>query len=205
MVHFSLSAHSSLALFHHRTSRSTLQTKVCEEKILVLSRTRMCAPMMLIQRQATHQSFLSSTECVIQGTQQIYVVALWYWGAALAKAQGTVSVVANLTSYSIRPKLALHIFEPSGASMANRHSDPGLLHRHMDLVPLHILPPVEKPFMGAARICHGTGCPSLGPDALEHLEYGSVSALDGSTNRKWSGRAVIVVVVGSAGRGTGLR
>ena len=37
--------------------------------------------------------------CVIQGTQQIYVVALWYWGAALAKAQGTVSVVANLNSY----------------------------------------------------------------------------------------------------------
>ena len=37
--------------------------------------------------------------CVIQGTQQIYVVALWYWGAALAKAQGTVSVVANLNAY----------------------------------------------------------------------------------------------------------
>lgn len=37
--------------------------------------------------------------CVIQGTQQIYVVALWYWGASLAKAQGTVSVVANLSSY----------------------------------------------------------------------------------------------------------
>lgn len=37
--------------------------------------------------------------CVIQGTQQIYVVALWYWGAALAKAQGTASVVANLNSY----------------------------------------------------------------------------------------------------------
>ena len=37
--------------------------------------------------------------CVIQGTQQIYVVALWYWGASLAKSQGTASVVANLNSY----------------------------------------------------------------------------------------------------------
>lgn len=36
--------------------------------------------------------------CVIQGTQQIYVVALWYWGAALAKAHGTPSVVANLST-----------------------------------------------------------------------------------------------------------
>lgn len=37
--------------------------------------------------------------CVIQGTQQIYVVALWYWGAALAKAMGTASVVANLNHH----------------------------------------------------------------------------------------------------------
>ncbi|KAK4692298.1 hypothetical protein P7C71_g4875, partial [Lecanoromycetidae sp. Uapishka_2] len=37
--------------------------------------------------------------CMIQGTQQIYVVALWYWGAALAKAAGTPSVVANLSTY----------------------------------------------------------------------------------------------------------
>ena len=37
--------------------------------------------------------------CVIQGTQQIYVVALWYWGAALAKSEGTASVIANLNSY----------------------------------------------------------------------------------------------------------
>ena len=44
--------------------------------------------------------------CVIQGTQQIYVVALWYWGASLAKAQGTVSVVANLNSY---PKIIVPI------------------------------------------------------------------------------------------------
>ena len=44
--------------------------------------------------------------CVIQGTQQIYVVALWYWGAALAKSQGTVSVVANLNSY---PKIIVPV------------------------------------------------------------------------------------------------
>ena len=44
--------------------------------------------------------------CVIQGTQQIYVVALWYWGAALAKAQGTVSIVANLNAY---PKIILPV------------------------------------------------------------------------------------------------
>ena len=44
--------------------------------------------------------------CVIQGTQQIYVVALWYWGAALAKAQGTVSVVANLNSF---PKIIVPV------------------------------------------------------------------------------------------------
>lgn len=44
--------------------------------------------------------------CVIQGTQQIYVVALWYWGDALAKAQGTVSTVANLNSY---PKIIVPV------------------------------------------------------------------------------------------------
>ena len=44
--------------------------------------------------------------CVIQGTQQIYVVALWYWGAALAKAQGTVSIVANLNAY---PKIIVPV------------------------------------------------------------------------------------------------
>lgn len=44
--------------------------------------------------------------CVIQGTQQIYVVALWYWGAALAKAQGTVSIVANLIAY---PKIIVPV------------------------------------------------------------------------------------------------
>ena len=37
--------------------------------------------------------------CVIQGTQQMYVAALWYWGAALAKAEGTASPVANLNSH----------------------------------------------------------------------------------------------------------
>ena len=37
--------------------------------------------------------------CVVQGTQQLYVVVLWYWGAALAKAQGTSLVVANLNSH----------------------------------------------------------------------------------------------------------
>ena len=29
----------------------------------------------------------------------MYVAALWYWGAALAKAEGTASPVANLNSY----------------------------------------------------------------------------------------------------------
>jgi alpha-1,3-glucan synthase len=27
--------------------------------------------------------------CVIQGTQQIYMVALWYWGSKLAKISGS--------------------------------------------------------------------------------------------------------------------
>ncbi|KAL6721871.1 Cell wall alpha-1,3-glucan synthase ags1 [Lecanora helva] len=40
--------------------------------------------------------------CVIQGTQQIYVVALWYWGAALSKATGTASIVATLNN---RPEI----------------------------------------------------------------------------------------------------
>ena len=44
--------------------------------------------------------------CVIQGTQQIYTVALWYWGAALAKAQGMASVVANPNAY---PKIIVPV------------------------------------------------------------------------------------------------
>lgn len=41
----------------------------------------------------------------------MYVVVLWYWGAALAKAQGTTSAVANLNSYP-------QIIVPLGVSIA---------------------------------------------------------------------------------------
>lgn len=37
--------------------------------------------------------------CVILGAQQIDVIALWYWGAALAKTPGSVFGIANLDSY----------------------------------------------------------------------------------------------------------
>ncbi len=92
--------------------------------------------------------------------------------------------------------MALLIIEPSGANMENSHPDPSLLHRHPDLLPLHNLPPIKKPFMCAARIYHGPGCPALGPDAPEHLKHVSTSPLDGSANRKWSCETVIVFVVG---------
>ena len=35
---------------------------------------------------------------MIQGTQKIYVLTLRYWGAAISKSQGTVSVVMKLNS-----------------------------------------------------------------------------------------------------------
>lgn len=45
--------------------------------------------------------------CVIQGTQQIYIVALWYWGSALTK---TTDVNANGTSAaSASPKVILPV------------------------------------------------------------------------------------------------
>lgn len=75
----------------------------------------------------------------------------------------------------------------------------------MDRIPLHILTHVEEPLVGAPNICHGTRRPSLGPDSLEHLKHGPVSALDSGPDRKWSGRALIVAMAGSAGCRTGRR
>lgn len=75
----------------------------------------------------------------------------------------------------------------------------------MDRIPLHILPHVEKPLVGPARIRHGTRCPSLGTDPLEYLQHRPVSALDSGADRKWCGWTVIMVVARSAGCNTGRR
>lgn len=93
--------------------------------------------------------------------------------------------------------------EPSRASMADNNLDRSFLHRHMDRVPLHIFPHVEKPLVGAARIRHGTRRSSLGTDSLEYLQHGRVSALGSGTHRKWSGRTVIMVMAWGARCGTG--
>ena len=103
------------------------------------------------------------------------------------------------------PELAIPMVKPSGSSMADRDPHPCILRRHMDRVPLHILPPVEKPLMGGARIRHGTWRPSLGSDPLEYLQHGSIFALDSGTNRKWTGRTVAVVVARGARCRTGCR
>ena len=103
----------------------------------------------------------------------------------------------------IRPELVVPMVEPSSASVADCDSDPYFFHRYMDRLPLHILPRVEKPLMGAPGIRHGTRSPSLGTDSLEYLEYGPLSTLDSWTDRKRCGWTVIMVVAGSAGRGTG--
>lgn len=75
----------------------------------------------------------------------------------------------------------------------------------MDLIPLHILPHVEKPLVGPASIRHGTRCPSLGTNPLEYLEHGPVSALDSGADRKWCGSTVFMVVARSARCSTGCR
>lgn len=97
----------------------------------------------------------------------------------------------------VRPELAIPMVEPSSASVADSDSDHSILYRYMGRIPLHLLSHVEKPFVGAPCICHGTRRPSLGTDPLEYVKHGSVSALDSGTDRKWSGWTVIVVVVGS--------
>ena len=89
----------SLRQVGHYTLQSTLQMKVRQQEVL----SYVCHPLGVDNTDtstggAPVTSFVYRA-CVIQGTQQIYVVALWYWGAALAKAQGTVSVVSNLNSY----------------------------------------------------------------------------------------------------------
>lgn len=99
----------------------------------------------------------------------------------------------------IRPELAVLMVESSSACMADIDSDHHFLRWNMDRVPLHFLTHVEKPLMGAPGICHGTRRPSLGPNSLEHLEHGPVSALDSGADREWSGRTVVMVVAGSAG------
>lgn len=97
----------------HCTSRSTLQTKVRNEEVfsLLLFVLVVAYPHLGLNDADTRTGGAPVTSfvyraCVIQGTQQIYVVALWYWGAALAKAQGKVSVVANLNSY---PKIIVPV------------------------------------------------------------------------------------------------
>lgn len=105
----------------------------------------------------------------------------------------------------IRPELAIPMVEPSSASVVDSDPDHYILHRHMDRISLCILPPVEKPLVGASRIRHGTRRPSLGTDSLEHLRHGPISALDSGTDRKWCGWAVIVVVARSVRCCTGRR
>ena len=105
----------------------------------------------------------------------------------------------------IRPELAIPLVEPSSTSVADSDLDYSFLRRHMDRIPIHLLPSVQKPLVGSACICHGTRCPSLGTDPLEYLQYGSLPALGSRTDRKWFGRAFIMVVAGGSGCCTGRR
>ena len=103
---------------------------------------------------------------------------------------------------SVRPKLAVSLLQPVSTSLADYNPDPSLLRRHMDRDPLHILPPVQKPLLGAADFRHGPWCASLGSDPLEHVYHGQLPTLDSRPDRQWIGRAVIVAVAGSIGCGT---
>ena len=110
-----------------------------------------------------------------------------------------------LSIRSVRQKLVVSMVEPSSASLADSDPDHRIFHRHMDRVPLHILAPIEKPLVGFTRVRHGTWCPTLGTDPLEYLQHGSLSALDGRTDRKWSSRTVTMAVARSTGCSTGRR
>lgn len=105
----------------------------------------------------------------------------------------------------LRAKLAIPMVEPSRASMADRDSDHRLLHRHLDRIPLHILPPVEIPLVGPSRIRHGPRRTSLGTDSLEYFEHGPLSAVDRRTDRKRPSGTRTVVVARSFGRSSGRR
>ena len=106
---------------------------------------------------------------------------------------------------SIWPKLAVPMVESISTSVANCDSDYRLLHRHMDPLPLHFLPPVKEPFVGPASVRYGPWCPSLVADALEYLQYGSLFTVDSGANRKWISRTGPMVVARGVGCSTGSR
>lgn len=86
--------------------RSTSQTKVCDGDVFIFVFLRLGFSVAdPLTGGAPVTSFVYRA-CAIQGTQQIYVVALWYWGAALAEARGTITIVANLSAY---PKIIVPV------------------------------------------------------------------------------------------------
>ena len=103
-----------------------------------------------------------------------------------------------LSLRTVRPKLAVPMVEPSSTGLADSAIDHCVFRRHLDCVTLDFLLHVEKSLLGSASLRYGAGCPSLGSDSLEYLRHGSVSALDGRTDREWAGSAVIMAMAGSA-------
>ena len=99
--------------------------------------------------------------------------------------------------HSMRPELVIPVVEPISTGVADCDSDHRLRHRHMDLDPLHIPPPVKEPLVGSPHIHHGPWCASLGTDPLEYLQHGLFSAMDSRTNRQWTGRTGTMVVARS--------
>ena len=73
---------------------------------------------------------------------------------------------------SVRPELAIPLVKSISTSVADRDSDPRVLYRCMDHLPLYNVSPVKKPLVGPARFRHGPRCPSLGSDPLEYVHYG---------------------------------
>lgn len=89
--------------------------------------------------------------------------------------------------------------------MANRYTDLGFLCRRMDPLPLHLQPHVKEPLLGPPCVRNGTRRSTLGPDPVEHLEYGPLSAMGGGSGRKCPGGPVLVVVARCARCHTGCR
>ena len=99
---------------------------------------------------------------------------------------------------TIRPELAVPMVEPSSTGLADSDIDHCVLHRHMDCIALDLLLHVEESLLGSASLRYGTRRPSLGPDSLEYLRHGSLSTLDGGTDRERAGSAGAMAMAGSA-------
>lgn len=99
--------------------------------------------------------------CLIQGTQQVYVIALWYWGSTLTKANNAgVAIQGNITNtwrMTYVPFRSSHVMHDTNGQQSHLHTDHHFPMGHRFnrvLRPTKLLPPNARqgPFILQVRL-----------------------------------------------------